>query len=88
MVERILGYTPEELIGTHLGAHLPKDEIEKQAAMLRRKLEGEPSTQYETHVLAKDGQRRVTLEVNSKLIFDGDGQCYWHSLDCPRHQRA
>jgi len=73
VVERILGYTPEELIGTHLGAHLPKDEIEKQAAMLRRKLEGEPSTQYETHVLAKDGQRRVTLEVNSKLIFDGDG---------------
>jgi PAS domain S-box-containing protein len=72
-VERILGYTPQELIGTELNRHIPADEMAKQDAMLQRKLEGEPSTQYETQLLAKDG-RRITLEVNSKLILDGAGK--------------
>jgi PAS domain S-box-containing protein len=73
-VMRVLGYSPQELIGTHLSRRVPEEEMVKQKAMLRRKLEGLGSTQYETQVLAKDGQRRVTLEVNSKLILDGGGK--------------
>ena len=41
--------------------------------MLQRKLEGEPSTRYEMTVLAKTG-RKLTLEVNSKLMLGGDGK--------------
>ena len=43
------------------------------AEMLKRKLEGEGSTQYEMQLLAKDRQRRCTLEVSSKLILAADG---------------
>jgi two-component sensor histidine kinase len=40
--------------------------------MLQRKIEGEGATRYETQIQSKDG-RRVTLEVNSKLIRDSNG---------------
>jgi len=73
-VERILGYTPQQLIGTDLANYIPEEEIATHEAMRRRKLEGEPSTRYEMQALAKDGQRRVTLEINSKLMFKGTGE--------------
>jgi two-component sensor histidine kinase len=41
--------------------------------MLQRKLEGEGSTRYETQIQSRDG-RRLTLEVNSKLIRDSGGR--------------
>ena len=72
-VERILGYTPDEIVGTPLSAHVPPDQLAMHAEMLKRKLEGEGSTQYEMQLLAKDRQRRCTLEVSSKLILAADG---------------
>ena len=72
-VERILGYTPDEIVGTPLSAHVPPDQLAMHAEMLKRKLEGEGSTQYEMQLLAKDRQRRFTLEVSSKLILAADG---------------
>ena len=71
-VERVLGQRPAELIGVSVDTLIPPDELPKHESMLQRKLEGEGATRYETQVQAKDG-RRVTLEVNSKLIRDGDG---------------
>jgi PAS domain S-box-containing protein len=73
-VERILGYTPQELIGTFLSRFVPEGEVSTHENMLKRKLQGEPSTQYEMQLLSRDGRHRFTLEVNSKLILDGDGR--------------
>src|ERR1700730_9564563 len=56
-VERVLGYRPQELIGTDLGRYVYEGEVGKQDVMLRLKLEGETSTQYEMQMLAKDGRR-------------------------------
>lgn len=72
-VERILGYKPDELVGKSVSSYVPDDEMTKHEAMLERKLKGEVSTQYDTQVVARDG-RRIILEVNSKLIFDGAGK--------------
>jgi PAS domain S-box-containing protein len=65
--QRILGYAPEELLGMSLNTLIPPEERPMHEAMLRRKLEGEAATRYEMHIATKGG-RRVTLEVNSKLI--------------------
>jgi PAS domain S-box-containing protein len=72
-VERILGYTPEEMVGTLLTAYVPGDQLPMHEAMLKRKLDGQESTRYEMELLAKDGQRRFTLEVSSKLLLNGEG---------------
>ena len=80
-VERILGYSPEEIIGTPLSNYVPDDQLAMHKAMLERKLEGEASTQYEMQLLAKDRQRRFTLEVNSKLMVDAEGKPFGiHSI--------
>jgi PAS domain S-box-containing protein len=73
-VERLFGYTPPDLAGTRLCRLVPAEEGPMLADMLRRKLEGEESTQYEMRLVAKDGQRQSTLEVNSKLLFDVNGK--------------
>lgn len=73
-VERILGYTPQEIIGMPLGAFVPEDQLPMHRAMLNRKLEGQASTQYEMQLFGKDRRKRFTLEVNSKLMFDRAGK--------------
>jgi PAS domain S-box-containing protein len=72
-VGAILGYTPEELVGTPLSRLVPTDEMPIHESMLQRKLDGEPATRYEMTVLAKSG-RKLTLDVNSQLILGGDGK--------------
>jgi PAS domain S-box-containing protein len=72
-VETILGYKPEELIGLPLSSLVPAEEMKMHESMLRRKLDGEPSTRYEMTVMAKGGQKRLTLDVNSRLISDARG---------------
>jgi PAS domain S-box-containing protein len=71
-VERVLGQRPEELIGVSVETLIPVEERPKHQSMLQRKIEGEGATRYETQIQSKDG-RRVTLEVNSKLIRDSNG---------------
>lgn len=71
-VERILGYTPQEVIGSPLSRFVPEDQLAKHTTMLREKLAGAGSTQYEMQLLGKDREQRYTLEVNSKLMFDED----------------
>jgi len=72
-IERILGFTPTEVIGRSLRRHVPQEQLHAHAEMLDRKFQGAPSTQYEIEVLTKAGVRRV-LEVNSKLIADATGK--------------
>jgi PAS domain S-box-containing protein len=72
-VETILGYAPDELVGTPLSRLVPTEEMPIHESMLQRKLDGEPSTRYEMTVLAKSG-RKLALDVNSQLILGGDGK--------------
>jgi PAS domain S-box-containing protein len=72
-IRLILGYQPEEVIGTPLVQYIPPEQLPKHEAMLKRKFEGEPSTTYEMEAFGKD-RSRFTLEVNSKLIIDEGGK--------------
>ena len=74
VVERILGYTPEEIVGTLLADYVPAEQLSVQMQKLQEKLRGSSATRYEVELLAKDRQRRFTLEVNSKLLYDGAGR--------------
>lgn len=73
-VERILGYAPQEVVGKLVSHFVPRELHAMQRDVLQRKLEGEPSTQYELELLAKDSGRRVTLDVKSRLSFGEDGK--------------
>lgn len=73
-VERVLGYKPEEMVGTPLADYVPDDQLALHKDMLERILQSEPVTHYEMQLLAKGRQRRFTLEVSSKLLFDGNGR--------------
>jgi PAS domain S-box-containing protein len=79
-VERILGYAPQEIIGTPLSGYVPEDQLAMHRDMLAQKLKGAASTQYEMQLLGKDRQQRFTLEVNSKLIFDDGKPVAIHSI--------
>ena len=73
-VKRLLGYSPEELVGTKLQQYVPAEQLGKHRDMLQRKLTGEASeTRYEMQVLGRNG-RILTLETNSKLSFDRAGK--------------
>src|ERR1051325_148887 len=66
-VKQLLGYAPEELVGTQLSQYVPAEQLPKHREMLRRKLAGESgTTRYEMQVIARNGQAR-TLETNSRL---------------------
>jgi diguanylate cyclase (GGDEF)-like protein/PAS domain S-box-containing protein len=65
---RLLGYRPEELVGTKIDDYLPASEHGVAARELRRKLSGDAAiTVYEQEFLARDGSR-VILEVSTRLI--------------------
>jgi PAS domain S-box-containing protein len=71
--ERLLGYSPRQLLGTALSRYVPEEQLPTHKAMLDRKLGGNVATQYEMQLRGKDG-RTFTLEVNSRLIFDRTGK--------------
>jgi PAS domain S-box-containing protein len=79
-VERILGYTPYEIVGTPLGRYVPAGQLGMHREMLARKLAGEAATQYEMQLMGKGGEQRFTLEVNSKLILDNGKPVAIHSI--------
>jgi PAS domain S-box-containing protein len=67
--EKISGYTVAESLNMKLSQVVAPEYVEMAKAILARKIiEKSPST-YELEIIAKDGHR-VTLEVNSRLIFD------------------
>jgi PAS domain S-box-containing protein len=71
--ERLLGYSPFELMGTALSRYVPEEQLPIHRTMLDRKLHDEVATQYEMQLRGKNG-REFTLEVNSRLIFDRTGK--------------
>lgn len=79
-IERILGYAPDEIVGTPLSRYVPEDQLATHREMLAQKLKGTAATQYEMQVMGKDQQRRFTLEVNSRLIFDNGKPIAIHAI--------
>jgi PAS domain S-box-containing protein len=73
-VTRILGYAPADMVGTPLSQIVPADQLAMHHHMLAQKLGGLAATQYEMQVFGKDRQRRFTLEVNSRLLVDGNNK--------------
>ena len=69
-VESITGYTPLELLGVNMASFLTPTSVENARRMTERKLAGEERTNYEVHVIAKDGHT-FTLEVSSRLAMSG-----------------
>jgi PAS domain S-box-containing protein len=71
-VERVLGYSPDELIGRSLDQLTAHGAAPIDEALLRAQLREEGTTRYERQMCSKDG-RVLALEVNSKLIYDNGG---------------
>jgi PAS domain S-box-containing protein len=69
-VQQILGYSPEDLIGTALTQYMSPEQVALKKEMLHRKLAGEAvETRYEMQVIDRTGQTR-TLETNTRLSYD------------------
>jgi two-component system cell cycle sensor histidine kinase/response regulator CckA len=66
---RATGYTPEEARALNIRHVVAPDQLEAAQAEIANKLGGESSPPHELVILTKDG-RRLTLEVNSHLIYE------------------
>ncbi|MBN1935858.1 MAG: PAS domain S-box protein [Anaerolineae bacterium] len=67
----MLGYTPEELVGSTGLSVIPPEQWDIVKAADERRLHGE-SDRYELEMLCKDGRRLATL-VSGSPRFDGEG---------------
>lgn len=65
--EKITGYTRDECIGMNLTQVIAPENLEKAKRALATKTIENGSSAYELDIIAKDG-RKVTLEVNSRLV--------------------
>ncbi|WDP90058.1 MAG: PAS domain S-box protein [Desulfobacter sp.] len=73
-VIRLLGYTPEEVVGKSALDLIPSHEKEKSArAFARIRDRHEPFSRFETINQRKDG-RLVTIESSGSPIFNSDGE--------------
>ncbi|HEV2801062.1 MAG TPA: PAS domain S-box protein [Pyrinomonadaceae bacterium] len=73
VVEKITGYTCEEIRRMTFEQIIAPEYLEVSRQMMARKLAGEESTTfYESGIISKSGER-VLLEVSSQLIYDDAG---------------
>lgn len=73
-VQQILGYSPEDLLGTALTEYMAPEHVVLKKEMLQRKLAGEAAeTRYEMQVIDRIGQTR-TLEANTRFSYGRDGK--------------
>jgi PAS domain S-box-containing protein len=71
--EQVSGYGSEEFLGQSITTILTPESVDVMWGMRNRKLAGEEArTNYEIEIIAKDN-RRVTLEVSSRLIYGING---------------
>ncbi|MGI6549618.1 MAG: PAS domain-containing hybrid sensor histidine kinase/response regulator [Syntrophomonadales bacterium] len=70
-VERLTGYSREELIGMHMSELIAPEYLSLCESMIRHKLKNGGSTSYEAEIITKDGQR-LPMEISTRLIYEGD----------------
>ena len=74
--ERIMGYKPEELVGTQLTDHCSTEEInriQKEAEEIMSREETWDGVMFETAFRHKDGHD-IPVEVNSRALADDQGR--------------
>ncbi len=74
-IETILGYTPEEWIGTKLSKHCDEQHLEKMMGEIQRVTSALPEisgTTFEMIMYNRHGQP-VDLEITGKIVFDHQG---------------
>jgi PAS domain S-box-containing protein len=70
--EKLLGYTPEEVIGKPITMLIPADKQGEEPEILERVRRGESVQDYETERLRKDGSR-VAISLSVSPIADAGG---------------
>ncbi len=66
----LCGYTRQEALRRNIRDVIAEEYRDAAVRMMYRKLGGETVPPYELGIIAKDGNT-ITVEVNSKLLFDG-----------------
>jgi PAS domain S-box-containing protein len=69
--EKITGYTREEALEMNIAQVVVPEQLEKARQMIAHKQSEDVSTVYELDIKAKD-ERRVSLEVSTRLIYQDD----------------
>ncbi len=69
---KIFGYTREEALKISIAQVVAPEYLEVARSQIMAKVAGTPSSNYELECVKKDG-RRVSFEINSRVIFD-DGK--------------
>ncbi|CAN5622565.1 hypothetical protein BH10ACI3_BH10ACI3_09710 [soil metagenome] len=68
-VERIVGYTAEEVLTMNMASSVAPEYLEKARQMIAEKLAGMEITAYELEIIAKNGQS-IPIEVNTRIIYE------------------
>ena len=69
--ERITGYTRDEVLGRVIQDFVVPEQRDRGREAMERKIHGEVTqTFYEIDLIGKDG-RRVPIEVNTRIIYEG-----------------
>jgi PAS domain S-box-containing protein len=77
---RLFGYSREEAMGRNNAEIIVPEHLEIARQALQRKLAGDlAQTPYEIDILTQDG-RRVTVEVTTRLQFEGDRPVGVHGM--------
>ena len=71
--ERLLGYTPEEIIGRSILTIIPPDLHHEETEIIRKLRAGEKIEHYETRRLTKDG-RLIDLSLTISPLKDSNGR--------------
>lgn len=69
--ERMFGYSREEAKKLHISEIIAPESLEKAKMQIAAKISGQSASNYELDCIRKDG-KRVSFEVNSRVIYDGD----------------
>jgi PAS domain S-box-containing protein len=70
--ERLLGYAPQDLVGTSLRRYVREGQLPKYDGKVEQRLRGKRPPQCELELVGRTG-RPVTLEVNPRLVVSPGG---------------
>jgi PAS domain S-box-containing protein len=68
---RVMEYTPDELLNTHLTAYIAPEYLSRAAAAIQKRMAGELIEPYEIEVITKSGGHRTVLVSGSRIDYVG-----------------